>query len=168
MFVHVYVGEEYASSVSYEKFYWQISFIQLCFFLNLSRVYVSFYVSLLFLCIFYVSIVTCLVGVFPEGGSHDRPELLPLKPGVAIMALRAAAEGAEDILVVPLGLNYYQAHKILSRATIQVGTPIVIRNELQQLYEQDRRAAVSQLLDEVEQVRKLRNIVIQPSSPALY
>jgi glycerol-3-phosphate O-acyltransferase/dihydroxyacetone phosphate acyltransferase len=28
------------------------------------------------------------VGIFPEGGSHDRPELLPLKAGVTIMALR--------------------------------------------------------------------------------
>lgn len=94
----------------------------------------------------------CSLAIFPEGGSHDRTELLPLKPGVAIMALRAAMEGAEDILVVPLGLNYYQAHKILSRATIQVGTPIVIRDELVQLYQKDRREAVAELLSEIEQV----------------
>lgn len=94
-----------------------------------------------------------LLGIFPEGGSHDRLELLPLKPGVAIMALRAAMEGAEDILVVPLGLNYYQAHKILSRATIQVGTPLVVRDETVQLYQKDRRAAVAQLLSEIEEVR---------------
>jgi glycerol-3-phosphate O-acyltransferase / dihydroxyacetone phosphate acyltransferase len=25
------------------------------------------------------------VGIFPEGGSHDRPNLLPLKPGVSMM-----------------------------------------------------------------------------------
>ena len=31
------------------------------------------------------------VGIFPEGGSHDRTELLPLKAGVAIMALGALA-----------------------------------------------------------------------------
>lgn len=27
------------------------------------------------------------IGIFPEGGSHDRPELLPLKAGVTLMAL---------------------------------------------------------------------------------
>jgi glycerol-3-phosphate O-acyltransferase/dihydroxyacetone phosphate acyltransferase len=29
------------------------------------------------------------VGIFPEGGSHDRLELLPLKAGMCIMALGA-------------------------------------------------------------------------------
>jgi len=29
------------------------------------------------------------LGIFPEGGSHDRTELLPLKPGVAIIAMGA-------------------------------------------------------------------------------
>ncbi|KAI3406772.2 hypothetical protein KGF56_000377 [Candida oxycetoniae] len=33
-----------------------------------------------------------VLGIFPEGGSHDRPDLLPLKPGVAIMALGAVAQ----------------------------------------------------------------------------
>ena len=29
------------------------------------------------------------IGIFPEGGSHDRTDLLPLKAGVALMALGA-------------------------------------------------------------------------------
>ncbi len=28
-----------------------------------------------------------IVGIFPEGGSHDRPDLLPIKAGISIMAL---------------------------------------------------------------------------------
>lgn len=70
------------------------------------------------------------------------------------MALSAAAEGVEDVLIVPIGLNYYQADKTLSRATIQIGHPMVLRDELVQLYKDDRRAAVSQLLKETEEVRK--------------
>src|SRR5699024_7841818 len=31
------------------------------------------------------------VGIFPEGGSHDRSNLLPLKAGAAIMALGAVS-----------------------------------------------------------------------------
>lgn len=27
------------------------------------------------------------IGIFPEGGSHDRSELLPLKAGVAIVII---------------------------------------------------------------------------------
>jgi len=30
----------------------------------------------------------CL-GIFPEGGSHDNPNLLPLKAGICLMALGA-------------------------------------------------------------------------------
>jgi glycerol-3-phosphate O-acyltransferase/dihydroxyacetone phosphate acyltransferase len=32
------------------------------------------------------------VGIFPEGGSHDRTQLLPLKAGAAMMALGAMAK----------------------------------------------------------------------------
>ena len=28
------------------------------------------------------------VGIFPEGGSHDRTSMLPFKPGIAVMALK--------------------------------------------------------------------------------
>ena len=41
------------------------------------------------------------IGIFPEGGSHDRPDLLPLKAGVAVMALGAM----DKILVVTLKLS---------------------------------------------------------------
>ncbi len=29
------------------------------------------------------------IGIFPEGGSHDQMDLLPLKAGICIMALGA-------------------------------------------------------------------------------
>lgn len=44
------------------------------------------------------------VTVFPEGGSHDRSEMLPLKAGFAVMALGAAAENPRlDIKIIPVG-----------------------------------------------------------------
>jgi len=47
------------------------------------------------------------VGIFPEGGSHDRTELLPLKAGVAIMALGALAANPDcGLKIVPCGMNY--------------------------------------------------------------
>lgn len=32
-----------------------------------------------------------LIGIFPEGGSHDRTDMLPIKAGVCFMALGAMA-----------------------------------------------------------------------------
>ncbi len=29
------------------------------------------------------------IGIFPEGGSHDNPHLIPLKAGVTLMSLGA-------------------------------------------------------------------------------
>ena len=91
------------------------------------------------------------VGIFPEGGSHDRTELLPLKAGVAIMALGALAANPDSGLkIVPCGMNYFHAHKFRSRAVIEFGNPVEVPKELVELYKSgERREAVSQLLDTV-------------------
>lgn len=93
------------------------------------------------------------VGIFPEGGSHDRTELLPLKAGVAIMALGAlAANPNSGLKIVPCGMNYFHAHKFRSRAVIEFGNPVEVPKELVDLYRSgERREAVSQLLDTVYQ-----------------
>ncbi|KAF2089315.1 hypothetical protein K490DRAFT_72133 [Saccharata proteae CBS 121410] len=91
------------------------------------------------------------VGIFPEGGSHDRTELLPLKAGVAIMALGAlAANPNSGLKIVPTGMNYFHAHKFRSRAVVEFGTPLDVRPELIELYKKgERREAVGQLLEDV-------------------
>ncbi|KEP66565.1 UNVERIFIED_CONTAM: glycerol-3-phosphate-acyltransferase [Hammondia hammondi] len=89
------------------------------------------------------------IGIFPEGGSHDRTTLLPLKPGVAIMAIGGAAAGA-DVMIVPVGLVYHNPHKTQSRATIHIGEPIPISREAVVEYQQDRRAATARILTDVE------------------
>ncbi|TVY87716.1 putative acyltransferase [Lachnellula willkommii] len=93
------------------------------------------------------------VGIFPEGGSHDRTELLPLKAGVAIMALGAlAANPNSGLKIVPCGMNYFHAHKFRSRAVIEFGNPVDVPKELVELYKNgERREAVGQLLDTVYQ-----------------
>ena len=56
------------------------------------------------------------VGIFPEGGSHDRPSLLPFRAGVAIMALSSLAKHPNlPIRLVPVGLNYFSGHRFRSR-----------------------------------------------------
>lgn len=93
------------------------------------------------------------VGIFPEGGSHDRTELLPLKAGVAIMALGALSANPNcDVKIVPCGMNYFHPHKFRSRAVIEFGAPVDVPDELVELYKGgERREAVSRLLDIVYQ-----------------
>ncbi|KAH8201427.1 hypothetical protein TruAng_004427 [Truncatella angustata] len=89
------------------------------------------------------------VGIFPEGGSHDRTELLPLKAGVAIMALGTLAQDPDcGLTIVPVGMNYFHAHKFRSRAVVEFGAPFEVPPELVTKYENnERREAIGRLLD---------------------
>ncbi|KAH7175568.1 Sucrase/ferredoxin-like-domain-containing protein [Dactylonectria macrodidyma] len=93
------------------------------------------------------------VGIFPEGGSHDRTELLPLKAGVAIMALGTLAEDPDcGLKIVPVGMNYFHAHKFRSRAVVEFGAPFEIPRHLVELYRNNqRREAIGQVIDTVYQ-----------------
>lgn len=97
----------------------------------------------------HLSAGECL-GIFPEGGSHDRTDMLPLKAGVAIMALGAMASDPKcNVKIVPCGMNYFNAHRFRSRAVIEFGHPIEIPRELVKKYINSltSREAVKELLD---------------------
>ena len=91
------------------------------------------------------------IGIFPEGGSHDRTELLPLKAGVAIMALGALAENPDcGVKIIPVGMNYFHPHKFRSRCVIEFGNPIEVEPELIEQYKSgNRRESIQTLLDTV-------------------
>lgn len=91
------------------------------------------------------------VGIFPEGGSHDRPSLLPIKAGVAIMALGAtAADPSLNVAITPCGLNYFHREKFRSRAVIEYGEPIIVTGKMGQEYRENPRQTVSDLLDRIK------------------
>lgn len=101
------------------------------------------------------------IGIFPEGGSHDRTELLPLKAGLAIMALGALAENPDcGVTIVPVGMNYFAAHKFRSRAVIEFGGPISIDPETVEQYKSgNRREAIGRVLETV--YAKLSAVTVQ-------
>lgn len=61
------------------------------------------------------------VGIFPEGGSHDRPEMLPLKAGVSVMALETLSKfPGTRLKIVPCGLHYFNADKVSDTNTVSI------------------------------------------------
>ncbi|KAG0648148.1 putative acyltransferase [Hyphodiscus hymeniophilus] len=91
------------------------------------------------------------VGIFPEGGSHDRTDMLPLKAGIAIMALGSLAQGTQ-VSIVPVGMNYFHAHKFRSRAVVEFGDPVSIPPEVINNFQNGkRRESVGGLLSSIYQ-----------------
>lgn len=96
-----------------------------------------------------------IIGIAPEGGSHDRPQLLELKPGVAIMALGAVAKHSDiEVNIVPCGLNYFHPNKFRSRAVLEYGRPIKVTQEMGDDYKKDARGTVNKLMKEIHTALK--------------
>lgn len=70
--------------------------------------------------------VLCL---FPEGKSHNEPNLAPLKTGAARMALEAGGEAlaesgrAAGVRFLPVGLSFDAKERFRSRALVEIGQP---------------------------------------------
>ena len=62
--------------------------------------------------------------VFPEGKSHNDPEIAPLKTGLARAALRAREAGVRDIRIVPIGITFENKAEPDTAILAQVGDPI--------------------------------------------
>lgn len=94
------------------------------------------------------------VGIFPEGGSHDRSQLLPLKAGVAVMALGASAKDPSlNVKIVPCGLNYFNPHRFRSRAVVEFGKPISVDLDLVEKFKlggNEKREACAALLEQIQ------------------
>jgi 1-acyl-sn-glycerol-3-phosphate acyltransferase len=91
------------------------------------------------------------VAIYPEGTSIVAPGIvLPLKPGVAKLAL--AAEEENDfklgLRIIPVGLEYGSRLRVGSGLVIRYGRPIFV-TEFQEKYLEDRDAGVRALMDEL-------------------
>jgi glycerol-3-phosphate O-acyltransferase/dihydroxyacetone phosphate acyltransferase len=65
------------------------------------------------------------------------------------MALGALANAPDcGLKIIPVGMNYFHAHKFRSRAVIEFGTPVEVPTELVQKYKSgERRDAIGAMLD---------------------
>jgi len=91
------------------------------------------------------------IGIFPEGGSHDRTDLLPLKAGACIMALGTMANHPEiNVKIVPVGLSYFHAHRFRSRAVVEFGQGMDVSSDLVDKFKEGgvpKREAIATLLE---------------------
>lgn len=65
-----------------------------------------------------------VVGVFPEGRSHDDPQVALVRSGAARIAMQAVAAGVRGLRIVPVGLNYERKDRFRTAVWINVGEPL--------------------------------------------
>ena len=61
-----------------------------------------------------------VLALFPEGQSHNEPELQPLKTGAARICLAAP----ESTRILPVGILFHDKHRFRSKALVVIGEPI--------------------------------------------
>lgn len=92
-----------------------------------------------------------VIGIFPEGHSHNFPEVPEkLKTGAARMALETEAEHDFQlgIGIVPVGLTYRSKHRFQSSVVTKIGMAIRPA-DYQELYQQDPKAAARRLTEDI-------------------
>jgi glycerol-3-phosphate O-acyltransferase / dihydroxyacetone phosphate acyltransferase len=97
------------------------------------------------------------VGIFPEGGSHDRTDLLPLKVGVALIAYSALDKDGLNVPIIPVGLNYFQRNRFRGRAVVEYGRPMQIDPCTLKSYLEggtEKRRVCTELLDRIQDSMK--------------
>jgi len=89
------------------------------------------------------------IAIFPEGISHDEPQLQPLRTGAARIAIEAELErGPLGVSIVPVGLVFDARQSFRSRALVVVGEPIDPAAEVEAA-RGDGRAAVRALTERI-------------------
>ncbi len=92
------------------------------------------------------------IGIFPEGVSHDREAVLPLKTGCARIALQTEAENdfGLGVKILPVGLYYSDRRIFRADALVIFGQAIDPATQFES-YQANAHAAVRALTAELEQ-----------------
>ncbi|GAX18374.1 glycerol-3-phosphate O-acyltransferase / dihydroxyacetone phosphate acyltransferase [Fistulifera solaris] len=102
------------------------------------------------------------VGIFPEGGSHDRTDLLPLKIGISLLAYQALDTHGLRVPIIPVGLSYFHAHRWRGRAVVEYGKPVYVDPSTLPQFQQGgaaRHHVCQAFLSQVEDA--MRSVLVQ-------
>jgi 1-acyl-sn-glycerol-3-phosphate acyltransferase len=91
------------------------------------------------------------VGIFPEGITHDDPQLKTIKSGAARMALELEHRhgGKLGLRIVPVGLTFSAKQLYRSEVLVNFGEPILAADFLER-YEESKHECVRKLTSEIE------------------
>lgn len=90
-------------------------------------------------------------GIFPEGISHDRSQLAPLKTGAARMAMGLKQRHPDSrVYLVPTGLVYLNRSRFRSNVLIQFGDAVEIDDEWMGRFEGDQSGAARELTEHID------------------
>lgn len=106
-----------------------------------------------------------IIAIFPEGTSHNEPELNVLKDGCSFASLQYASSMTDPtdlVPIIPVGVTY-EPRKYLWRQNVHVryGKPISIVEYLPE-YEKDKKTAAKKLTAHIR--RSLRELTIDAGS----
>jgi len=104
-----------------------------------------------------------VMGIFPEGRSHDEARLALVRSGVARLALQGLAQGARDLVVVPVGINYERKERFRSAVWLKVGRPVHVGRWLG-MHAGDEHRAMRALTAELD--ARLRRCGVHLGDPA--
>ncbi|MEM7298485.1 MAG: 1-acyl-sn-glycerol-3-phosphate acyltransferase [Bacteroidota bacterium] len=91
--------------------------------------------------------------IFPEGNHGQAHYLRPLTKGAARIALRSQVELENDLMILPVGLNYFSHQSPRSTVLIAYGEPIPVK-EYVALFEQSNAKGLNQLRDRISMEMK--------------
>jgi len=104
-----------------------------------------------------------IIAMFPEGISHNKPNLQPLKTGAARIALEADDKfGPLDIQVLPCGLEWETKGRFRSLALVQLGSPVALASPDTEAPGDDPRQAAYDLTARIEE--GLRGVTVNYES----
>lgn len=91
------------------------------------------------------------IGIFPEGRNAPERHVRDIKTGTARIALGAEAQNdfSLGVKVVPVGLNFEDRDKFLSRVLVRFGDPIDAR-DFAAAYAEDERGAARAMTDAIQ------------------
>jgi glycerol-3-phosphate O-acyltransferase / dihydroxyacetone phosphate acyltransferase len=92
------------------------------------------------------------IGIFPEGITHDDPQLKTIKTGAARMALELEHRhgGKLGLLIVPVGLNFSAKEKYRSEVLVNFGEPMRAADFLEG-YPEHKKECIHVLNERIEQ-----------------
>jgi 1-acyl-sn-glycerol-3-phosphate acyltransferase len=90
-----------------------------------------------------------VMGIFPEGKSHDAAQLALVRSGAARLALQAHALGAERLKVVPVGIHYERKERFRTAVWLRVGRPIDVAR-WRRMHGDDEHRAMRALTQEIQ------------------